>query len=81
MLRDLGVIDHCQVYLTWSNPPQVDSTRSRGDNDQFSEIGGALIRKHKLTLSEVKFEIDNWPKVADALYCEPELARDILSIG
>ena len=35
--------------------------------------GGALMYEHKFTLSEVKFEIDNWPKVGDALYREPEL--------
>ena len=36
ILRDLGVIDHCGVHLTWSNPPRVDSTCTRGDTNQFS---------------------------------------------
>ena len=31
---------------------------------------GPLIRKRKFTLSDGRFEIDNWPKVRDALYCE-----------
>ena len=36
MLWDLGVIYHCRVPLTRSKVPRVDSTRTRGDNDQFS---------------------------------------------
>ncbi len=29
--------------------------------------------EHKFTLSEVKFDIDNWPKVEDTLFHEPKL--------
>ena len=35
------------------------------------KLGGG--NKSLFTLSEVRFEIDNWPKVADAGYREPEL--------
>ena len=37
-------------------------------------VGDALItQKDKFILSEVKFEIDNWPNVGDAQYREPKL--------
>ena len=37
------------------------------------KVGGTLIHERKFTLGEVRFEIDNWSKVGDTLYCEPEL--------
>ena len=40
------------------------------------KLEGALIRERKFTLSEVRFEIDNWPKMEDALFHEPELISE-----
>ncbi len=37
---------------------------------------GAFLHELKFALSEVRFEIDNWPKVGDALYRKPELVSE-----
>ncbi len=37
---------------------------------------GALIHERKLTLSEVRFEIDNWPKVGDVIFHGPMLMSE-----
>ena len=42
-------------------------------SDDLLKLGVALICEHKFTLSEVRFAIDNRPKVRDTLYREPEL--------
>ena len=45
-------------------------------SEDLLKLGGTLKRERKFTLREVKFEIDNWPKVGKALYREPEFISE-----